>query len=1056
MMFCLILALLILNVDAKNTLKEEKTINVKTFYDYKVEMANVNDVLNIFIPQNTFLFISAIDGYTATVYNSAIQNDSNILKKLLPDEINRLIYFKNEGSLKVISKNSSYIFTFHALPIDMIKGLSDISFDLIVFNNINENFYLSNSFEDHKKPYFRKSVIQCYTLIWSISNEYTERRLNGNANYTKSQYDEFNENLIIMEQNERTEFLYASSLIYLINEDVSDEFEIRLLGIDNSIEYRAYVKQSEFSTTNVIERGKYFLSEPLNYDKLNDGIITLDFSLSKDKMFNLRNTILILPMKTSVYAENYEIEDEIFGTYFGQDNGYLTLKANVDHISEIETKIKIISLPINSDIVSYEYGHLETIVSTSPTEYLKIGSYFDEESNYSCDSESYCYVMASLQDIETTIVYNGSLEIYLIIDNKLNKTKINSGDTIFGPFVASIDRNTFCEFKTSPRYNLKKDYNDNSQIYFKYGAAFSLMSNKYGLYKVEKLFAISNFYPINMDNVNSVKIVTSSIVYIHNKYGWKGEICNENLTIQEREFGPHLNKTAFYVPKDNINDQKCTFLIHKLHFDEEFKLVITSQYLRFSLGFGEKFVCDKYFITSIYPSLYKITTKLDDADGIIINSNETLCILPTFADIYYGYSISNNGSDASVYYIEKDLHFPIDRGPLTNDTYKEVTEYKYLRGTGTLIIESNNTELNAYLAFQNLLNTISNIFPYVYEPKFISQFWINYKSNITFIENQFKHVNDPEECEDDVFVITKKIGIKSVDMTQKETFIIKCPINACILIHNVDEIDVDAYGEGELFGSINSTSPNGIINFGQSEGEIHIKKRNSSFSYSKSMHANDLKIYFSYMTLFYRDVYICNYPHKNIKTVLGNHDEDYLLSQGYNFTCDKDYGCYLWFTSPLEFELSYVNHLPGHLAIADSESFLNHYLQSDTVKGKSFFFKTSTWPLYDQDLLRYRFIQFNMSLSNDDDETKIDKFDIFNENFEINMRHSNEIILRRADKFTPTPTTKNEPRSSDDNNILYIILLVVGIVVIIIIIVIIVVCVKKKKRQRIINMDQSP
>ena len=42
------------------------------------------------------------------------------------------------------------------------------------------------------------------------------------------------------------------------------------------------------------------------------------------------------------------------------------------------------------------------------------------------------------------------------------------------------------------------------------------------------------------------------------------------------------------------------------------------------------------------------------------------------------------------------------------------------------------------------------------------------------------------------------------------------------------------------------------------------------------------------MTLFYTDVYICNYPYKNIKAVLGNHDEEYLLSQGYNFACNKD------------------------------------------------------------------------------------------------------------------------------------------------------------------------
>lgn len=93
-----------------------------------------------------------------------------------------------------------------------------------------------------------------------------------------------------------------------------------------------------------------------------------------------------------------------------------------------------------------------------------------------------------------------------------------------------------------------------------------------------------------------------------------------------------------------------------------------------------------------------------------------------------------------------------------------------------------------------------------------------------------------------------------------------------------------------------------------------------------------------------------------------------------------------------------------------------------------------------------------MSLSNNDDESKIGKFDIFNEQFPLNVRYSNKIFLRKSDEFTPTPTAKNKPQSNDDN-ILYIILIVVGVVVIIIIIVIIVVCVKKKKRQRVKNMD---
>lgn len=102
-------------------LNEIKEITVKTFYDYQFQM-DKDQVLNIIIPANTFIFISSNDGYKVTIYKT--NNFLNSIGNLVPNSTNRLIYFEEEGSMMITSTISNLIFTFHSLPINQIASLS--------------------------------------------------------------------------------------------------------------------------------------------------------------------------------------------------------------------------------------------------------------------------------------------------------------------------------------------------------------------------------------------------------------------------------------------------------------------------------------------------------------------------------------------------------------------------------------------------------------------------------------------------------------------------------------------------------------------------------------------------------------------------------------------------------------------------------------------------------------------------------------------------------------------------------------------------------------------
>lgn len=129
------------------------TVSVKTFYDYTVNLPNKGDV-NIKVPQNTFILISSIDGYTAVVDKP--ESGSINIK---PDPKNRLIFFKEAGFLKVTSIISNYKFTFHTLLLDIFDGFTFAEDYLIISTDTMEQFKFVSV--DKPKDYY----------LWFISNK---------------------------------------------------------------------------------------------------------------------------------------------------------------------------------------------------------------------------------------------------------------------------------------------------------------------------------------------------------------------------------------------------------------------------------------------------------------------------------------------------------------------------------------------------------------------------------------------------------------------------------------------------------------------------------------------------------------------------------------------------------------------------------------------------------------------------------------------------------------------------------------------------------------------
>ena len=188
--------------------------------------------------------------------------------------------------------------------------------------------------------------------------------------------------------------------------------------------------------------------------------------------------------------------------------------------------------------------------------------------------------------------------------------------------------------------------------------------------------------------------------------------------------------------------------------------------------------------------------------------------------------------------------------------------------------------------------------------KLYSEFDINTATNVYYIENQIPEdpiqipfPDEPETFNGDEFEIIGN-GFKYVDMNNKETFKIKCKNTTLLYIHNIDDINVEAYSNGELFGTINSSSFDRIIYFAD-EGEVIITKKTNS---------ENLQLFYSYIypTIF-NSVYVCSRPITSVKIGRKNTKHiDYYYS---TYEETNSGPIYIWFTYPYETNIKITKYL---------------------------------------------------------------------------------------------------------------------------------------------------
>ena len=91
----------------------------------------------------TSIGISCLNGCSFSFWWENYYTDQNKIGDMFPDSLNRFIYFKNEGSIEIISKKPSLIFKFHTLPINKFENLPKNNNFIIVNNDLWSNPYRS-------------------------------------------------------------------------------------------------------------------------------------------------------------------------------------------------------------------------------------------------------------------------------------------------------------------------------------------------------------------------------------------------------------------------------------------------------------------------------------------------------------------------------------------------------------------------------------------------------------------------------------------------------------------------------------------------------------------------------------------------------------------------------------------------------------------------------------------------------------------------------------------------------------------------------------------------
>ncbi|KAK8844418.1 hypothetical protein M9Y10_024276 [Tritrichomonas musculus] len=1040
--------------DTKN-----RTIRVVTFYDYEVEITNENDVLNIEVPNNTFILISSLDGYNASIYKSREVSEENYVQSVYPDPMNRLIYFKFEGLLIITSTKDSLKFKFHSLPIDKINTDKKLIQQLVVSTNTKETFNIYPSSYSGSKTYVNYTYGLGKIAVWFAKDQVTNTTVFSEPPksiiHCAFPFDDPENDADIsftdIKPTTKTQ-ICSKSKLFILDEKTSEKFPIFIddksnvkNNDDHYDNFRAAINSIDSNNdTVVIQRGKsddrLRLREIYTMDIFKEGLSSLDFTLSN--LYDIRSvktSIFIFPLKEEISINK---ENDIFGIYvYNYKN--IKIQSNNDQANLNTVDYKYIML-------SYDSLDLEKkfIISTSPTEKLIIDESSNKNANYTNEINSYYYIMASLQDIETTVTFTGKITVTLIKTEKCETIEIESGDKIEGPFKIEIDKGTKCEFVTALKGELKPNCTDNARLDFKLASSSALFSSKYQCAYNTYDATESQYSVINMNIVDVMKITTYNIIYIHDQKGWKGEIDDPAYTKpEELQFGPHLNITAFYYISSGYYAVSTVDLImHKLEHDASFSIHISThstQIIRSSNGYS----CSDLVVFNEIPSYFHISTRRNLNNSIYISSSgmSSVCLFPVFKIYNIGYRINLSGifevTDPKSR-IEPPTH------SFNSDDYFDgkLTQFNHYSGDsfvlGLIQVSGYRKEADIFVQYiyQYLESEEDNgILPD--EPKFYSKVPIYSYKGINVInnmksQNDNKDDDDDDNTDDGTFVIDKQVnGQNTIDMSNRDSYTLKCPKSTIVHFHKIDRIIIEAYdADGNLFQELNKDSVDRFINFGKSDGEIKIKK---SLSGAKNL-LEDLQVTYSYLVRNSSpakercdSVFISN--DYRSKYIIGGINYKGSVGKA-NITIGNGRSFCAWFTYPAKMKVQLFNQL-----------FDNYIIYNNNTEVEK-----SVYPIIEGTNILFILLRATSS------DYRAELTLILPENTDTSVFDQNpicEVVTPPStngpikDENTGKPTT--EYSEGDPTSKLAIILIVViSVVVVAIIVIVVVVCVIKKRKNR--------
>lgn len=1065
---------------------EIQRIEVKNFCDYSVQMQNTGDQLEIYVPPKTLFFISSANGY--------IVSAGGTVNDLQPDPMKRLIYYQYNGQIIVTSTMDNLNFCFHTLVLTKIQEPYDhifitsnpYDFFLIIHREGTNDFtnctYNATFANNHLVWFLGDYRIKC-----DINTRMYEPYLNawdkysGKAFYPtfyafpfldQTNYSDIKFNVINLFDAKKVTLTSKSKLIYI--KKVKDLYihyesffkmycEPENKTDDYYIDYRVYVNASNLIKNKLITRGEE------RYDKLQEirssgGVINIDFSIYKNYFLYQYVPILIFPKITEM-STNILFNDNITFMYVNQQE--VSFKSGTDYVAETDINVPIIFVIVFPRKVYDRYF----ILSTCPTEKLIIGPSSQNKVNYTND-HIYLYVMGSLQDIQTSITFEGSVTIATFDGSSLiNKTSFNSGETIDGIFVAYIDKDAKCTFETTPNGELKEGYYDDARTMFKEPQNITqnlLISPKYG-----------DYYNITVDYRNesvSFKdrdfqiVSTFNTVYVQNQKGWSAEVLYPKLE-ENVKIGPNYGITSFYfsqVPFCGLLNRRIVVKFNKENTDDDFELKIrTTSIEKFNFEYVPS-NCDRLIMFNKIPSKYSFNFKQSNKyRQIDINSGEKVCIFPLVSDFYVGKTYDNyrvySAYGKHIYSLHGDIIYNYDYS-------SNFSAYHYYQSDTYPILVYDGFTYKENMAF---LNVPSN--NYYDDPKDLlpdePKFFINTKIDSSYgvhpiSPNQYVEIengddekdeiksddengdsgdsgSDDDNDEKDVYVDLDYVtSYEVVNMAKIESYTIRIARYALLIIHSNQNYDAEVFifdsNKRVSIGKIKSNSDEKLIYYGKKNGFIRVTKSKTS---AKILGDYDDSFIYSYVDLNRvnsLDSFKCDHilVSTNPKTYVALTCSQTNESMNFNYTLSNKQNLCLWFPFPIRTTINSNFNLPhNQYVVVDKEQYETEY-SKETYTGKSFLYILKNTTLVRNNTnATYNAEPYSIS-----EYSKVSDFYQFDKIFYLANNYG---IVSKY----PEVSEKGKGDDTKKGNIIGISCSVVAIVALIVIIVAVAVWMKKNKNQ---------